>query len=203
MQGRRKVPTNKEPKKSRQTNFPFKKGESVKVRISEKTFNAKVLGKGKTGYVVVRIKEVHKRVFKHGGKEKLVRLEAEIRDLKIKRDSQGEFASISLIEKIFTLDKEIGLLLNPAPVIMTRTKSVPISSVIKQKEQPKGKTRKGQVSKTQSRVQRRKTLIEQAMNRASGWRDGVSPKRVRRELQRKGIFGVNPKPGRKIWRKPR
>jgi len=158
-----KIPAEKEIKKNR-ADLHLGKGQIVEVVVGNKKLSAVVLGPAKKrNYIIVRIKESHhqKKL-----KEKFMYFPV------IKRTPFWDYV---------VMEKKMGIDEFSRVLKLTRTFSVHINNIIvRDPSRPKYQ----RVPNSQKGKQRKKTLIEQARMSILG---GKNPKRVYKELKRKGV----------------
>ncbi len=184
----RKTPQKREPRKPGKTRTKFTAGQRIKITGEKKSTKAVVL-RAKGTEVVARIKRTFKSVPTKTpfGRGKLVQRRRELIE-QAKQEYYGSKRAIELEKQIRDIEHKLRKMPGLQPVVITHTKTQKIP--VEQIETKETKTVKGQdVPKTQRRKQRRKTLIENARRdyRGKRWGKAKNPKRIQRELKRKGI----------------
>lgn len=183
---KRRIPPPKREQKKTKNSSSIKKGQKIKL-LGDAKAKVRVIRqpKARDNSVVVRIKRTFTSIPKKTlfGRGHLI---IERKKL-IKQMHNADYGSIKAAElegQIRAIDKKLKVIeemTHPRTVTTNVTEKIPIKRIqIKANQKPK----RQKVSKIERQKQRRKTLIEQARKK---YTNGTNPKRLQRELTRKGI----------------
>lgn len=187
MQGysRRKIPQRGEKRKTQaHPENLIKTGQRVKIPFGKKILNATVANHSKNGEIVVRLRQHHNRQLNRGESQELSRIVARRHSL-LAKWARGNFGFNALTQvesaELESIGKRIDALASVKPVKTTNTFAVHHSDIFTKEKSENVSQR---VPDSQRKNQRKQEALRQA---EAALAKGANPKRLQRQLRRKGI----------------